>query len=235
MNRLKELRIERNMSMAQAARELNIPYTTYVSYEKEEREPNSEMLIMLSNFFSCSVDYLIGKSNNRIDDNVLDIVNEIDNDILKKCKGNLLEAITEQKRRNFDNILPIPQMKKVPLLGTIACGEPIIAEENIEDIIDMPPHIHADFALKCKGDSMIGARILNGDIVYIHHQPDVENGEIAAVLIDDEATLKRIYKYNDMVVLRPENPAYSEMVYKKEEMNHIKIIGKAVGFYSNIK
>lgn len=134
-----------------------------------------------------------------------------------------------------NNILPIPQMKKVPLLGTIACGEPIIAEENIEDIIDMPPHIHADFALKCKGDSMIGARILNGDIVYIHHQPDVENGEIAAVLIDDEATLKRIYKYNDMVVLRPENPAYSEMVYKKEEMNHIKIIGKAVGFYSNIK
>lgn len=134
-----------------------------------------------------------------------------------------------------ENVFPVPKMKKVPLLGTIACGEPIIAEENIEDIIDMPPHIHADFALKCKGDSMIGARILDGDIVYIHQQPDVENGEIAAVLIDNEATLKRVYKYSNMVILRPENPAFQEMVYKEEELNHIRILGKAVGFYSNVK
>ena len=82
------------------------------------------------------------------------------------------------------NLLTLPSTKKVPLLGTIACGEPILAEENVSDYINMDNSIHADFALKCKGDSMINARIFDGDIVYIRKQNDVENGEIAAVLIN---------------------------------------------------
>ncbi len=134
-----------------------------------------------------------------------------------------------------DNIIPLPKMKKIPLLGTIACGEPILATENIEALINADENLNADFALRCKGDSMINARIFDGDIVYIREQPDVEDGEIAAVLIDEEATLKRVYKYPTKVVLRPENPLYDDMIYSKEEMNEVRILGKAVAFLSAVR
>lgn len=134
-----------------------------------------------------------------------------------------------------DNIIPLPKMKKIPLLGTIACGEPILAAENIEALINADENLNADFALRCKGDSMINARIFDGDIVYIREQPDVEDGEIAAVLISEEATLKRVYKYPSKVVLRPENPLYDDMIYSKEEMNEIRILGKAVAFLSTVR
>lgn len=134
-----------------------------------------------------------------------------------------------------DNIIPLPNMKKIPLLGTIACGEPILAAENIEALINADENLNADFALRCKGDSMINARIFDGDIVYIREQPDVEDGEIAAVLIGEEATLKRVYKYPSKVVLRPENPLYDDMIYSKEEMNEVRILGKAVAFLSAVR
>ena len=132
-------------------------------------------------------------------------------------------------------IIPLPQTKKLPLLGTIACGEPILADENVEDYIDTPNDISATFCLRCKGDSMINARIYDGDIVYIREQPDVENGEIAAVLIDDEATLKRVYKYDSKIVLQPENPIYEPLVFVNEEINNIRILGKAVAFTSAVR
>ena len=134
-----------------------------------------------------------------------------------------------------DNIIPLPKMKKIPLLGTIACGEPILAAENVEALINADENLNADFALRCKGDSMINARIFDGDIVYIREQPDVEDGEIAAVLIGEEATLKRVYKYPSKVVLRPENPLYDDMIYSKEEMNEVRILGKAVAFLSAVR
>lgn len=133
------------------------------------------------------------------------------------------------------NAEPVPNMNQVPLIGTIACGLPIIAQENIEGYVGVPEFIHADFALRCKGDSMINARILNGDIVYIRSQPDCENGEIAAVLIDGEATLKRVYKSENKLTLMPENPAFEPLVYVNEELNDIKILGKAVYFTSAVK
>lgn len=136
---------------------------------------------------------------------------------------------------DYDNIIPMPEMNKIPLVGTIACGTPILAEENIEDLISMPKHIHADFALQCKGDSMINARIFDGDIVYIRQQPDVDNGQIAAVLIDNEATLKRVYKYPNKLVLQPENPAYEPLVYVGYELEQIRILGKAVAFTSTLR
>lgn len=129
-----------------------------------------------------------------------------------------------------DNIIPMPEMRKIPLIGSIACGAPILAEEHIEEYIDIPKHIHADFALTCKGDSMINARIFDGDIVYIRQQNMVDNGEIAAVLIDGEATLKRVQLYEDHISLEPENPQYRPYVYWGEEMNSVHILGKAVAF-----
>lgn len=134
-----------------------------------------------------------------------------------------------------DNIIPMPKMRKIPLVGTIACGVPILALENIEDEVDIPEHVHADFALRCKGDSMINARIFDGDIVYIRKQEMVENGEIAAVLIDNDATLKRVRLFEDHIVLEPENPQCRPFVYWEEEMNSVRIIGKAVAFTSRVR
>lgn len=133
-----------------------------------------------------------------------------------------------------ENIIPMPTMRKIPLIGTIACGVPILASENHDGDVDVPEHIHADFALRCKGDSMINARIFDGDIAYIRQQDTIENGEIAAVLIDDEATLKRVRLYDDHIVLEPENPQFRPIVYWNEEMNDVHIIGKAVAFTSRI-
>ncbi len=138
----------------------------------------------------------------------------------------------------YNNVIPLPSTRQVPLLGKIACGDPILAVENIDEYVAMPDTVRADFALTCKGESMINARILDGDIVYIHQQDDVENGEIAAVVIDDEATLKRVYKdpEREQLTLMPENPAYPPLVYRGEELDHIRIIGKVVAFYSpNVK
>lgn len=133
------------------------------------------------------------------------------------------------------NILPMPAMRKIPLVGTIACGTPILAEQNIECDVDIPEHIHADFALRCKGDSMINARIYDGDIVYIRSQPKVENGEIAAVEIEGEGTLKRVYIFPDQVVLQAENPRYEPSIYKGAQLAGLRILGKAVGFTAQIQ
>lgn len=133
------------------------------------------------------------------------------------------------------NIIALPEMRRIPLIGAIACGVPILAEEHIEDYINIPKHITADFALTCKGDSMINARIFDGDIVYIRQQDTVENGQIAAILIDGEATLKRVQLYDDHISLEPENPQYRPLVYWGEEMNTIRILGKAVAFTSAIR
>ena len=134
-----------------------------------------------------------------------------------------------------ENIIPMPEMRQIPLIGTIACGQPILAQEHIEDYIDVPKHINADFALTCKGDSMINARIFDGDIVYIRKQEQVENGEIAAVLIDNEATLKRVRLFEDHIILEPENPQYRPLSYWYEEMNTVRILGKALAFTSCVR
>ena len=125
---------------------------------------------------------------------------------------------------------PLPRTVKRPLVGTIACGEPITAEQNIEDYVDVPETVRCDFCLRCKGDSMIDAHIEDGDIVYIRIQPEVEDGEIAAVRIGDEATLKRIFYDGQSITLMPCNSTYRPKTYSGEELNDIHIEGKAVGF-----
>lgn len=144
-------------------------------------------------------------------------------------------AQKEDKPAMPSNIIPMPAMRRIPLVGTIACGTPILANENIEGNVDIPEHVHADFALRCKGDSMINARIYDGDIVYIRQQPTVENGEIAAVLIGDDATLKRFRRTEDRVILEPANPLYDPIVYRGEEMAAVHILGLAVAFTSTVR
>ena len=125
---------------------------------------------------------------------------------------------------------PMPKMKKIPLIGAIACGEPITAEQNIEKMVDVPENIRCDFSLTCHGDSMVDAGIHDKDVVYIRIQPEVENGEIAAVRIDGEATLKRVYYNPGTLTLMPANPAYAPMVYTGSQLEEVHIEGKAVGW-----
>lgn len=132
--------------------------------------------------------------------------------------------LDEEDLKFFDNLFPI-ETKKFPLLGNIACGKPIFADEQFEAYVEAGANIKADFCLRAKGDSMIGARIYDGDIVFIHKQEMVDDGEIAAVLIDDEATLKRVYydQENNVIQLFAENPQYKTMRFVGEELNHIRI------------
>lgn len=214
-DRLRELRTGKGLSQLDFSKQLGISKSSVNMYERGEREPNFELLEAIADYFNVDMDYLLGKS-----------------EYATKYHW-LRQTIPES---DFpDNIIPLPQMRKIPLLGSIACGAPILAEEHIEGHVDIPSTIHADFALTCKGDSMINARIFDGDIVYIRQQEEVQNGEIAAVLIDNEATLKRVHLYPDRIVLAPENPMYKPLVYWNEEMNHVHILGKAVAFTSAIR
>lgn len=125
---------------------------------------------------------------------------------------------------------PLPKMVQVPLVGSIACGTPILAEENIKEYIGIPAAWRADFALECHGDSM-APRICDGDIVCIRRQPEVESGQIAAVRIGDEATLKHFYQNGDVVQLIAENSAVCPpMVYAGQQLEEMVIEGLAVGF-----
>jgi repressor LexA len=141
----------------------------------------------------------------------------------------------ENEEQKIKNIYTIKK-KKIPLLGEIACGQPIFASEDRESYVMAGTDINADFCLIAKGDSMIGARIMDGDIVFIKESPIVNNGEIAAVIIGDEATLKRVYYYPEKakLILQAENPKYEPLVYIGEELNEIRILGKAVAFQSDI-
>lgn len=135
-----------------------------------------------------------------------------------------------------DNVFPFTT-KRIPLLGDIACGEPIFAEEAHGNYVITSDNIEADFCLRAKGDSMIGARIFDGDIVFIRSQPEVDNGQIAAIIIDGEATLKRVYYYPDKhkLVLNPENPIYEPIVYVGSELSAVRILGRAVAFQSIVR
>lgn len=128
---------------------------------------------------------------------------------------------------------PMPEMVQVPLIGTIACGTPITAEQNIEQMVCVPSRWHATFTLTCKGQSM-EPRIHDGDLVAIRSQAEVENGAIAAVRIGEEATLKRVYLHPSFIELRPENPAFESIILSREEMNSVTIEGKAIGLCRDI-
>ena len=214
--KIRFLREEQGLSQQDLADKLG--YKSRSAINKIElglRDISHSKVIAFANALGVSPAYLLGWSENK-EGNI-----NSDNDVF-----------------SIKNIMPLPKTSKKPRLGVIACGEPILAEENIEDYDDVPDDIKCDFTLLCEGNSMINARIYNGDIVYIREQPQVENGEIAACLVEGEfetkATLKRFYKYDDKIILQAENPAYPPFVYVNEEMNRVRVIGKAVGFTSKL-
>lgn len=200
MNRMRELREAKKLNMKEAAQALQMPYTTYVNYEKGTREPNSETLIAIAKFFDVSIDYLLGKES------------------------------TIAIPPGFQ---PMPDMVQVPRVGRIACGTPILAEQNIDRLDTIPAYLHADYTLLCVGDSMT-PKFLDGDVVCIRQQPEVENGEVAAVRIGEEATLKQVFLHPDYIELRPINAEYQSIIRAREAMNDVVIEGKAVGLIRKV-
>lgn len=135
---------------------------------------------------------------------------------------------------SYKNIKPITT-QTLPMLGSIACGEPVLMDgSEISLYTEVGSDIKADFCLRCKGDSMINARINDGDIVFIKSDVPFVNGKIYAVAIDDEATLKRVYKNDGTVTLLAENPAYAPIVVTESDAKNIRIMGMAVAFQGNI-
>lgn len=223
---IKDFRTSQKISMEEFANRCDLS-KGYISMLEKNKNPKTGKAIVPALETIKKVSNVIGEDFNKVI-NMLDDNQEVS-----------LSSIDYSK---ISNIMPLPykEGRTVPLIGSIACGTPILADENIEKEIQLPEDISADFCLRCKGDSMINARIYDGDIVFIRKQPMVENGEIAAVLIDEmadvsEATLKRVYIYEDKIMLIAENPAYPPMIYSNEDMNSVRIAGKAVAFLSKVK
>lgn len=206
--RIKQRRTELGLSVDEVAAKIGKARATVYRYENTDiKKMPADILIPLAKALNTTPAYLLGFSE-------------------EPASTVSLDGIT--------NIIPLPETKPVPLVGQIACGAPILAEENITEYLSVDKKIPADFALTCKGDSMINARIYDGDIVYIRIQPDVENGEIAAVRIGEEATLKKVRKFPNKLVLSPCNPIYDDLVYTGSELLDVAIIGKAVAFTSKL-
>ena len=120
----------------------------------------------------------------------------------------------------------------VPLVGQVAAGTPILAEENIEDQLEIPAVIGADggdYALRVRGDSMRDAGILEGDYVVVHPSDDADNGQIVVAMIEDEATVKRFFRDGEQVRLQPENPAYQPILTRDAE-----VLGKVIGVFRKV-
>lgn len=220
-NRLKQALEMRNMKQADLVNMTGIGKSSISTYLSGDYEPKQKNLYRLAKALDVNESWLMG----------YDVPMERQQPV-QSTAASLVDTVS--------NLLPLPKTRKVPRLGTIACGEPILAQENIENYDRAPEGVNCDFTLKCKGDSMVGSRINDGDIVYIRLQEEVENGEIAAVLVDDiaeesSATLKRVYLYENQIVLQAENPKYSPWVYTGEDMNKVRIIGKAVAFLSEVQ
>ena len=203
----------RNKTQAELCEITGIPKSAMSQYVSGKFVPKQTRIYLLAKALNVNEAWLMGY------------------DVPMERTSNTSENLTEK----YPQLQPLPKMRKIPLLGAVACGKPIYREED--EWISLPNDISADFCLRCVGDSMINARINDGDIVFIKACPEVDNGQIAAVSIDNEVTLKRVYYYpeKNKLVLNPENPAYEPFVYTNEELNDIRILGKAVVFLSRVK
>ena len=211
--RIKQRRDELDMTQEELATKLGFNKSTIQRYETGQVK-NIKLPVLQSIAEQLDIDpnWIIGKTN------------------LKSAFATPADDLSKY------GVYPI-EKKKFRMLGSIACGEPIYCNEDYETFIEASSDINADFCLTAKGDSMINARIYDGDIVFIQSTPEVYNGEIAAVIINDEATLKRVYYYREenKLVLVAENPKYAPLVYINEELDTINILGRAVAFMSDIK
>lgn len=149
-------------------------------------------------------------------------------------KSDLLEDKNRAVSIPDDPNVFTPKLKKVPLLGTTAAGEPILSDEHFEGYVGTTAN--ADFCLRVNGDSMTGIGIYDGDIVFVKSQEDAESGQVVVVRINGDAvTLKRFYHNGESVILQSENPAYPPMIFNADNCDDFRILGIAIIKQSVIK
>lgn len=210
LDRLSAIMADRKITQAELAQRSGIRASSISDYLKGKYAPKQDKIALIAKALSVDPAWLMGYDNTNSG---------------KEAPG--FDPST------LPNYIPITK-KKIPLLGKIAAGQPITALENIEEYLPIDDDIKADFALRVQGDSMINAGIEDTDIVFIREQPDVEDGQIAAVLIDDEATLKRVYKMPGFLQLNSENPRYKPMIFNETNCTTCRILGLAVAVLSKI-
>lgn len=209
--RLREGLSLRSMTQAELARRTGLDRSSISRYLKNEYKGNQDAVYKISQTLAVSEAWLMG----------YDVPMEPQ------------KQAAPQPTPIPPGFQPMPEMATVPIVGRIACGTPILAEQNIEGSACVPARWRATFSLVCKGDSM-EPKIHDGDLVAIRKQPEVENGEIAAVRIGEEATLKHVYKREGYLELRPENPRYDSIILIGQEMENATIEGKAVGLCRDV-
>ena len=203
-DRLKRLRKEHGYTQESLAAVIGVERSSVGKYEgKSGVIPSNGVLARIADLFGVSIDYLLERENRN--------------------------QISPANQTFPPNILPVHR-RKIPILGNVAAGEPIFADEEHEEYVIDDEANDCDFALRIAGDSM-EPLLHDGDIVYVRQQDDVNDGEIGVVLIDDSATLKHIYHIPNGVQLVSENATkYPPMVFTYPECDAIRILGKAVAF-----
>ena len=205
-HKLFALRTRKDMTQSEIAKIAGVSDKSVSAWEAGKRDPKVKAIQNICSYFHLDLNTFIDDSSDEI------------------------EPLSNSIPAGYSEL---PETERLPRVGRIACGDPIVAEENIESYDEVLSSWHADFTLMCVGDSM-APKIENGDIVAIRAQPTVENGEIAAVRIGDEATLKRVFIHPDYIELRPINPNFDSIIRSKSEMDDIRIEGRAVGLCRNL-
>lgn len=201
--RIKQLRMRNNLSQAELGKIAGVTDKAVSTWEQDQKIPRMGAIEKMALYFGVTKSYII----DGVDDGT----------------------------RDFDPTIPpgfepLPEMQLIPLVGEIACGMPITAEENLDGYVEAPKGRHIDFALTCKGESMIDAGISDGDVVFVRKQPTVENGQIAAVRVNGEATVKRVYINGNAMILQPANINFLPQTYAISELDDVAIEGLVVGW-----
>lgn len=243
--RIKEKRKAAKLTQLALGEAVGSTKSSVCNWEKGLYKPDVDTVERIAEVLHTTAGYLLGYTD---DDERYSDAEELDSlpeGWLDQFGGNVKAAVRayramdEERAQEFalpPGALPIT-VQRVPLLGGIHAGEPSYAEEEFGGYVVLGSAVRCDFALRVVGDSMINARIYDGDIVFIRKQDTVENGEIAAVLIDDETTLKRVrFLAGGMTMFCPENPKYEPIVVGGAgETRSVRILGKAVAFQGDVK
>ena len=242
--RVKERRKIAHLTQRELGDAVGCANSTVSNWEKGFYLPDVDTVEHVAEVLGTTAGYLLGYTDDPVNYDQVDVLNDLPQGWLNhfgdaESAVKAYQAMEEDRAKEFSlpaGALPITT-QRVPMLGTIRAGEPTFADSDFDSYVEVGAGVRCDFALRVAGDSMINARILDGDIVFVRQQDTVNDGEIAAVLIDDEATLKRVrFLPGDLLMLQPENPKYSPIVIGGDgETRTVRILGKAVAFQSDVR
>ena len=243
--RIKEKRKAAKLTQLALGEAVGSTKSSVCNWEKGLYKPDVDTVERIAEVLHTTAGYLLGYTD---DDERYSEAPELDSlpgGWLDHFGGDVKAAVNAYRARDMEyaqefalppGTMPIT-MRRVPVLGSVHAGQPTYAEQEYNSYVAVGADVRCDFALHVVGDSMVNARIYDGDIVFIRKQDTVENGEIAAVLIDDETTLKRVrFLGGGMTMFYPENPKYEPIVVGGEgETRNVRILGKAVAFQGDVR